>query len=112
MNIRTFFFAAGLLVLTSSAGSAQTNVSPAEGNFTVRGFKFESGESLPELKLHYRTLGSPRRDAAGVVRNAVLVLHGTGGSGAAFLSEQFGGELSNRDNSSTRASISLCCPTA
>ena len=93
MNIRTFFFAAGLLVLTSNAGSAQTNVSPAEGNFTVRDFKFESGESLPELRLHYRTLGSPKRDAAGVVRNAVLVLHGTGGSGAAFLSEQFGGEL-------------------
>src|SRR6185295_9598211 len=93
MNIRTFFFAAGLLLITNHAAAAQTNLSPAEGNFTVRDFKFESGESLPELRLHYRTLGSPTRDAAGVVRNAVLVLHGTGGSGAAFLSEQFGGEL-------------------
>ena len=93
MNIRTFFFAAGLLVLTSHAGSAQTNLAPVEGNFTIRDFKFESGESLPGLRLHYRTLGSTKRDAAGVVRNAVLVLHGTGGSGAAFLSEQFGGQL-------------------
>ena len=93
MNIRTLFFAAGLLVLTSYVGSAQINLAPVEGNFTIRDFKFESGESLPELRLHYRTLGSPKRDAAGVVRNAVLVLHGTGGSGAAFLSEQFRGEL-------------------
>ena len=85
MNIRIFFFAAGLLLITNHAAEAQTNLSPAEGNFTVRDFKFESGESLPELKLHYRTLGSAKRDAAGAVRNAVLVLHGTGGSGAAFL---------------------------
>jgi homoserine O-acetyltransferase len=92
MNIRILFLAAGLLLITNRA-AAQTNASPAEGDFTVRDFKFESGEVLPELKLHYRTLGSPKRDAAGVVRNAVLVLHGTGGSGAAFLSEQFGGEL-------------------
>jgi len=93
MNIRTFFFAVGLLLITNHAAAGQANLSPVEGNFTVRDFKFESGESLPELKLHYRTLGSAKRDAAGVVRNAVLVLHGTGGSGAAFLSEQFGGEL-------------------
>jgi len=93
MSIRTLLFAAGLLLIANHAGSAQTNLSPAEGNFTVRDFRFESGEGLPELRLHYRTLGSPKRDAAGVVRNAVLVLHGTGGSGAAFLSEQFGGEL-------------------
>jgi len=93
MNIRTLLFAAGLLLITNHVTAAQTNLSPAEGNFTVHDFKFESGEVLPELKLHYRTLGSPKRDAAGVVRNAVLVLHGTGGSGAAFLSEQFAGEL-------------------
>jgi len=93
MNIRILFFAASLLLITNNAAAAQTNPSPTEGDFTVRDFKFESGEVLPELKLHYRTLGSPKRDAAGVVRNAVLVLHGTGGSGAAFLSEQFGGEL-------------------
>ncbi len=45
------------------------------------------------LNLHYRTIGTPQRDASGVVRNAVLILHGTGGTGAAFLSQTFGGEL-------------------
>ena len=63
------------------------------GSFVVHNFRFASGEVLPELRLHYRTLGQPRRDAAGRVRNAVLVLHGTGGSGAQFLSPLFAGEL-------------------
>jgi homoserine O-acetyltransferase len=59
----------------------------------VRDFRFAGGETLPELRLHYRTLGRPRRDAAGVVRNAVLVLHGTGGAGTQFLGANFAGEL-------------------
>ena len=54
------------------------------------------GEVLPELRLHYITLGSPDRDAAGVVRNAVLILHGTTGSGRAFLAETFAGQLFGR----------------
>jgi homoserine O-acetyltransferase len=65
----------------------------SEHDFVVRNFRFASGETLPELKLHYRTVGTPRRDSAGVVRNAVMILHGTGGSGAGFLSRTFGGEL-------------------
>ena len=64
-----------------------------EGDFVVKDFKFASGESLPALKLHYRTLGKPVRDAKGHVSNAVMVLHGTGGSGAQFLSPQFADEL-------------------
>ena len=60
-----------------------------EGDFVVRGFRFRSGETIPELKLHYTTLGSPRRDAQGRVTNAVMVLHGTGGTGKQFLSPQF-----------------------
>ena len=60
-----------------------------EGDFTVRDFRFRSGETLPELKLHYTTLGAPRRDAQGRVTNAVMVLHGTGGTGKQFLSPQF-----------------------
>ena len=63
------------------------------GSFVIQDFRFVSGEVLPELRLHYRTLGHPRRNAAGLVRNAVLVLHGTGGSGGQFLSPQFAGEL-------------------
>src|SRR5262249_38666362 len=64
-----------------------------EGDYVARDFRFGTGETLPELKLHSRTLGTPQRDASGVVRNAVLILHGTGGTGAGFLSRTFGGEL-------------------
>src|SRR5215471_18068968 len=64
-----------------------------EGDFVAKDFKFRSGESLTELKLHYRTLGTPKRDGQGRVTNAVLILHGTGGSGAQFLSPQFANEV-------------------
>ena len=63
------------------------------GDFFISDFAFHSGEVLPELRLHYRTLGEPRRDAQGSVRNAVLILHGTTGSGQQFLRESFAGEL-------------------
>ena len=66
---------------------------PVEGDFVARNFTFGTGDRLPSLNLHYRTIGTPRRDASGVVRNAVLILHGTGGTGAGFLSRTFGGEL-------------------
>ena len=65
----------------------------AEGDYTLRDYRFGSGETLPELKQHYRTLGTPVRDAAGNVTNAVMVLHGTGGTGAQFLRPQFADEL-------------------
>ncbi len=66
---------------------------PTEGTFVLKDYRFRSGESLPELRLHYRTLGRPARDAKGVVRNAVLIMHGTGGSGAQFIRPEFAGEL-------------------
>ncbi|HWK09709.1 MAG TPA: alpha/beta fold hydrolase, partial [Vicinamibacterales bacterium] len=66
---------------------------PAEHDFVVRDFHFTSGETLPELRLHYRTYGTPRKDASGVVRNAVLVMHGTGGTGGQFTGRNFAGEL-------------------
>jgi homoserine O-acetyltransferase len=81
------------LLLLPSAASAQTFQGATESDFVLRDFHFASGETLPELRLHYRTIGTPKRDKAGVARNAVLILHGTGGSGAAFLSEQFAGVL-------------------
>lgn len=65
----------------------------AEGDFVLRDFRFRTGEVLPELKLHYATLGRPQRDASGTVRNAVLVLHGTGGSSRQFLTPAFAAEL-------------------
>jgi homoserine O-acetyltransferase/O-succinyltransferase len=64
-----------------------------EGDYNARNFKFRSGEQLADLRLHYRTLGHPIRDAHGQVTNAVLLLHGTTGSGAQFLVPQFADEL-------------------
>ncbi|MBO0723317.1 MAG: alpha/beta fold hydrolase, partial [Blastocatellia bacterium] len=91
--IKTAFLIAIVLFAIPVPARVQQSPIPTEGDFTIRDFRFESGESLPELKLHYRTLGSPRKDAAGVVRNAVLILHGTTGTGAQFLSRQFAGVL-------------------
>ncbi len=64
-----------------------------QGDFTTKNFKFVSGESLPELRIHYTTLGTPRKDAQGTVRNAMIIGHGTGGTGRAFLSRNWSGEL-------------------
>jgi homoserine O-acetyltransferase len=79
--------------MTSCPTKTGAGLADSEGDFVIRDFRFASGETLPELRLHYTTLGSPARDAAGVVRNAVLILHGTGGSGRAFLNAPFGGVL-------------------
>lgn len=62
-----------------------------QGDFVARKVTFADGEYLDEVRLHYTTLGSPRKDAAGTVRNAVLILHGTGGTGRGFLSPTFAG---------------------
>ncbi len=66
---------------------------PVEADFVLRDFRFASGETLPELTLHYRTLGTPRKDTNGRVTNAVLIMHGTTGSGAQFIRREFAGEL-------------------
>ena len=66
---------------------------PVEGDYVIENFTFESSEVLPTLTLHYTTLGEPVRDEAGVVRNAVLIMHGTTGSGRGFLSDRFAGGL-------------------
>jgi homoserine O-acetyltransferase/O-succinyltransferase len=66
---------------------------PVEADFVIRDFHFTSGETLPELRIHYRTLGKPRADAHGVVRNAVLIMHGTSGSGGSLMRPIFAGEL-------------------
>jgi homoserine O-acetyltransferase len=59
----------------------------------MRNFRFADGSALPELRIHYTTLGRPRKDASGTVRNAVLILHGTTGNGRGFLTPTFAGEL-------------------
>jgi homoserine O-acetyltransferase/O-succinyltransferase len=65
----------------------------SEGDYVVHDFPFKSGERIPELRLHYTTVGKPLRDANGHTTNAVLILHGTGGSGSGFLVPMFAGEL-------------------
>lgn len=82
-----------LLAAFSAATPAADYPAPTEGDYVIRNFSFSSGATLPELRLHYRTLGKPRRDARGVVRNAVWIGHGTGGSGTQFLRPEFAGEL-------------------
>jgi homoserine O-acetyltransferase len=87
-----------LFVLILSTRDFQAQLIPAapppqEGDYVVHDFHFKSGETLPELRLHYRTLGKPARDASGRVTNAVLILHGTGGWGGNFLIPQFAGVL-------------------
>jgi homoserine O-acetyltransferase len=64
-----------------------------QGDFVIQAFHFHNGQTLPEIHIHYRTLGSPKPDDKGVVRNAVLILHGTTGSGAQFITPSFSEEL-------------------
>lgn len=66
---------------------------PTEADFIIKDFKFASGESLPELRIHYRTIGKPEKDAQGRTRNALLITHGTTGSGGQFIRPEFAGEL-------------------
>jgi homoserine O-acetyltransferase/O-succinyltransferase len=86
---------AGAAFLAAATACAQTpsQYPVIEGDYVAHNFKFKSGEELPELRLHYRILGKAERDAQGRVKNAVLILHGTGGSGQQFLSPQFAEQL-------------------
>jgi homoserine O-acetyltransferase len=89
--MRVTVFTAVLLVAVGSRAAAADFPKPGEGDAALKDFKFTSGESLPEVKVHYRTVGKPARGTDGRVTNAVLILHGTGGSGRSFV-EGRGGE--------------------
>jgi homoserine O-acetyltransferase len=93
MRIKPFV---ALLLLAATVRAADYPP-PAEADYTIRDFKFASGEKLPELRIHYRTLGKPEKDGQGVTRNAVLITHGTTGSGAQFIRPEFAGELFGKD---------------
>jgi len=82
-----------LVLMMSAVAEAAPYPTPQSGDFIIKDFRFKSGGNLPELQIHYRTIGTPRRDPAGRVNNAVLILHGTGGSGASFLTDHFAGVL-------------------
>lgn len=91
--VRVLVAVAMLAVTTHRAAAQGPAPQGTQGDYIARDFAFTAGGSLPELRLHYTTFGAPRRDAAGVVRNAVMILHGTGGSGRSFLSPTYAGEL-------------------
>ena len=77
----------------ASGALAQGTPRPRGGDFVIRNFRFATGETLPELRLHYMVLGTPQKNAAGHTSNGVLVLHGTTGAGTQFLSPAFAGVL-------------------
>ena len=64
-----------------------------EGDYVLKDYVFASGETLPELRMHYPTLGTPQRNAAGEIDNAVLLLHGTSGTGKNWLLPSLADEL-------------------
>jgi len=90
-TVALYAAAAGLLLAPALAGAdlPDTAPKPLKADHVIPNFRFASGESLPELRLHYTTLGKVHRDAHGRVDNAVLLLHGTGGSGYSFMVDRF-----------------------
>jgi homoserine O-acetyltransferase len=93
LRIFVLLLIAGHLVAAQTQTPAPTWPTPHEGDYVVRDFRFQSGETLPEVRMHYATIGKPEKDANGRTTNAVLILHGTGGSGQQFLRPIFAGEL-------------------
>jgi len=86
-----------LFLVLAGATVAADYPAPTEGDYAIKNFKFASGETLPELKIHYRTAGKIDKDAKGKITNAVLIMHGTTGSGAQFIRPEFAGELFGKD---------------
>jgi homoserine O-acetyltransferase/O-succinyltransferase len=86
--------AAALLVIAAPALAENTNwPNYREGDFIIKDYKFAGGQSLPELKLHYRTLGAAQRNATGEIVNGVLLLQGNTGTGANWLRPTLADEL-------------------
>jgi homoserine O-acetyltransferase len=71
------------IVLLGETPRAQRLVE--EGDFLIKNYRFRSGETLPEVRLHFRTIGTPRRDSRGKIRNGVLVMHGSSGDASQVL---------------------------
>jgi len=87
-------FAAALLgYLQPALAAPAAYPEQKEGDVTVKEFRFADGQSLPEVKLHYTTIGTPHRNEKGEIDNAVLALHGTTGTGKAFFVPTLGPEL-------------------
>ncbi|HEX5281622.1 MAG TPA: alpha/beta fold hydrolase [Micropepsaceae bacterium] len=95
MDFRSFVFG-GLLFAAVPACAQDTWPNQHDAEFTIRDFHFADGEVLPELRLHYVTLGTPKRDAQGEITNGVVLLHGTSGSGQSWMLPTLAGELFGR----------------
>jgi homoserine O-acetyltransferase len=94
MNVKKLSLSLLLFLVVIHSSKAQKEFpTPIEGDYLVKNFPFRSGENLEQLKLHYTTIGTVTKDKNGQVNNAVLIMHGTTGTGAAFLSDQFAGNL-------------------
>lgn len=94
MNVKKLSLSLLLFLIVIHNSTAQKEFpTPIEGDYLVKNFPFKSGKNLEQLKLHYTTIGTVTKDKNGQVNNAVLIMHGTTGTGAAFLSDQFGGNL-------------------
>src|SRR5262249_39113327 len=86
--MRTHKVLIGVLILVTVGWARAADYPEATpGDFVLRDFRFACGETLPEVRIHYRTFGKPDRDDKGVVRNAVLILHGTRGSGESLVAK-------------------------
>jgi len=92
------------LALTSFAASAADYPAPKQGDWIARDFKFHTGQTMPELRLHYTTIGEP-------TGQPVLVLHGSGGSAASMLTPTFGGELFGAGQRWMRRNTTSSSPT-
>lgn len=105
--VRILYLLFALAVQLSAQVPAAT-----EHDYVIKDFRFKSGESLPELRMHYRTMGKIARGADGRVNNAVLVMHGTTGSGASLMREMFAAELFGRGQPLDAAKYFIVLPDA
>lgn len=110
MNSRIIRSTLGLVFILTATLQAAEYPTPTEGDYTIRDFKFASGESLSELRIHYRTLGKPQKNSEGQTSNAVLIMHGTTGSGAQFVRAEFAGELFGKDQPLDAAKFFIVLP--
>ena len=95
--MKKHLFLAILVLFAPTRAPGADYPEPIQGDVTLRDFRFASGETLPEVRMHYRTLGKPQVDEKGIVRNAILILHGTGGEGGTFIRPEFAGELFGKE---------------
>jgi homoserine O-acetyltransferase len=93
MRLRLIAALGAAFLLTAVSSIAAEPARSYDGQYVIHDFHFTSGDTLPELRIHYTLYGKPHKDAHGHITNAVLVMHGTGGSGTNFTSERFAGVL-------------------